>query len=182
MMIRNKMMEKWFSKKQPASQKQILKCAAKKGPEFRKWHRQEERDVIVQQKLILHECHQKHKELKRAQARKKDEIVRKVQQHSGPCKTPADVDRMLQRFHLQRERTEALKLEMKYSKVILGFKSPLLKTTQTYQRLADNLKHFLKEQMAGKDPQQQDRQCKRGNSFCLIVYYIAQKVQSYMCY
>ena len=36
MMIRNKMMEKWFSKKEAASQKQILKVAAKKGPEFRK--------------------------------------------------------------------------------------------------------------------------------------------------
>ena len=158
MMIRNKMMEKWFSKKEAASQKQILKVAAKKGPEFRKRHRQEERDVIVQRKLVLQECRQKHEELKRAQARKKDEIVRKLGQHSGPCKTPADVDRMLQRFHLQKEHTEALKLEMKYSKVILGFKSPLLKTTQTYQMLVDNLKHFLKEQMAGEDPQQQDRQ------------------------
>ena len=48
MMFQNEMMEKWFSKKEPASQKQILKVAAKKGPEFRKRHRQEERDVIVQ--------------------------------------------------------------------------------------------------------------------------------------
>ena len=47
MMFQNEMMEKWFSKKEPASQKQILKGAAKKGPEFRKQHRQEQRDVIV---------------------------------------------------------------------------------------------------------------------------------------
>ena len=64
MMIRNKMMEKWFSKKEAASQKQILKVAAKKGPEFRKRHRQEERDVIVQRKLVLHECYQKREKLK----------------------------------------------------------------------------------------------------------------------
>ena len=155
MMIRNKTMDKWFCKKDPEAQKQLLKLSAKKGPGLRKKHREEDREVTRQRKIILQQHRQQQEEREKTLAQKKAEIIRKLQDHAGPCRTPADVDRMIQQLHLQRQRKEALQLEINYHKTVLGVKSPLLRTSQGVNGLVDSLKQYL-QHLADQDPQQQN--------------------------
>ena len=142
-------MEKWFALKNSATQAHLLKLSARKAPSMRKRHQEEEQDVLAQRKLILEQHHQHQEALKQARVAKKDNIVRQIQRHAGPCRTPADVDRLLGELHLQRERKEALQLESNYHKIVLGVRSPLLRASPSVQVLADNLKQYLRQHMEG---------------------------------
>ena len=100
--------------------------------------------LLAQTRLILEQNKQRHEDQKMALMRKKNDIIRSLQQHRGPCQTPDDVDHLLQRFGLQRERRAALQAEMNYHKVVLGVKSPLLRTAlPSIVRLAENLRNYL---------------------------------------
>ena len=122
------------------AQGKLLKLSARHGKELRRRHRQDEHDVVAQTRLILEQNKQRHEDQKMALMRKKNDIIRSLQQHRGPCQTPDDVDHLLQRFGLQRERRAALQAEMNYHKVVLGVKSPLL---PSIIRLAENLRNYL---------------------------------------
>ena len=156
MLMRNRMMDRWFAAKSEETQSQLLKLSAKKAPELRRKHREMEKEVTAQRRLALQQHHQQMVERKAALSRRKDAISRQLQQHSGPCRTPADVDRLLQRFQLQRERKSALQAEISYHKVVLEQKSPLLRTSQlSVDGLADNLRQYLvslPEHAAAVDP------------------------------
>ncbi|KAL8559167.1 hypothetical protein ACOMHN_048414 [Nucella lapillus] len=143
MMMRNKMMEKWFSMKPAVDQTQLLHLSAKKAGALRQKHRQEERDAIARRRLELEGNQQRREQQKAALARKKDTIIRTLLQHSGPCKTPGDVSKLMRRLKIKRRQKEALTVEMNYHKVVLGVRSPLLRTTQPvppglHHAVADN--------------------------------------------
>ena len=156
MLMRNRMMDRWFAAKSEETQNQLLKPSVKKAPELRRKHREMEKEVTAHRRLALQQHHQQMEERKAALSRRKDAISRQLQQHSGPCRTPADVDRLLQRFQLQRERKSALQAEINYHKVVLERKSPLLRTSQlSVDGLADNLRQYLvslPEHAAAVDP------------------------------
>ena len=143
------------------AQGKLLKLSARHGKELRRRRRQDEHDVVAQTRLILEQNKQRHEDQKMALMRKKNDIIRSLQQHRGPCQTPDDVDHLLQRSGLQRERRAALQAEMNYHKVVLGVKSPLLRTAlpsivrlgvkspllrtalPSIVRLAENLRNYL---------------------------------------
>ena len=144
MLVRNKTMDRWFSGKSEEAQGKLLKLSARHGKELRRRHRQDEHDVVAQTRLILEQNKQRHEDQKMALMQKKNDIIRSLRQHRGPCQTPDDVDHLLQRFGLQRERRAALQAEMNYHKVVLGVKSPLLRTAlPSIVRLAENLRNYL---------------------------------------
>ena len=142
-------MEKWFALKNSATQAHLLKLSARKAPSMRKKHQEEEQDVLIQRKLIPEQHHQHQEALKQARVAKKDNIVRWIQRHAGPCHTPADVDRLLGELHFQRELKKALQLESNCHKTVLGVGSPLLRASPSVQVLADNLKQYLQQHMDG---------------------------------
>ena len=144
MLVRNKTMDRWFNGKTEEAQGKLLKLSARHGKELRRRHRQDEHDVVAQTRLILEQNKQRHEDQKMALMQKKNDIIRSLRQHRGPCQTPDDVDHLLQRFGLQRERRAALQAEMNYHKVVLGVKSPLLRTAlPSIVRLAENLRNYL---------------------------------------
>ena len=105
---------------------------------------------------------QRHEDQKMALMQKKNDIIRSLRQHRGPCQTLDDVDHLLQRFGLQWERRAARQVEMK---VVLGVKSALLRTAlpsiirlgvksallrtalPSIIRLAENLRNYLQGHM-----------------------------------
>ena len=100
--------------------------------------------MLLPRQLILEQNKQRHEDQKMALMQKKNDIIRSLRQHRGPCQTPDDVDHLLQRFGLQWERRAALQAEMNYHKVVLGVKSPLLRTAlPSIVRLAENLRNYL---------------------------------------
>ena len=144
MLVRNETMNRWFSGKTEEAQGKLLKLSARHGKEFRRRHRQDEHDVLAQTRLVLEQNQQRHEDQKTAPMQKKNDIIRSLRQHSGPCQTPDDVDHLLQRFGLQRERRAALQVEMNRHKVVLGVKSPLLRTAlPSIIGLAENLRNYL---------------------------------------
>lgn len=68
------------------------------------------------------------------------QFLLQVQDNRGPCDTPADVDRLLDRMQTQKEKTEALKDQMRVFKIVFGLKSPALKLTQPLPDLTASLK------------------------------------------
>ena len=106
MLVKNKTMDRWFSGKTEEAQGKLLKLSARHGKELRRRHRQDEHDVVAQTRLILEQNKQRHED------QKKNDIIRNLRQHRGPCQTPDDVDHLLQRFGLQQEHRAALQVEM----------------------------------------------------------------------
>jgi aubergine-like protein len=150
MLVRNKTVSSWFDKKTGEQQKHLLKLSATKGQELRKRHVRAEQEVVTARKCLLEQKKDEHDQQTAALARKKDDIITALQAHRGPCKTPQQVDDLLRRFSLQKERRALLHLEMSYHKLVLGRKSPMLRTSlPSIEVLAANLKSFLRDH-AGK--------------------------------
>ena len=76
--------------------------------------------MLLPKRLISEQNKQWHEDKKTALMQKKNDIIRSLQQHRGPCQTPDDVDHLLQRFGLQQEHRAALQVEMNHHKVVLG--------------------------------------------------------------
>ena len=58
----------------------------------------------------------------------------------------ADLDRVLTTLQLQRDKAHAMKTEIRYFKIVLGFRSPHLKLMQDLPNLVQSLKNFLEEE------------------------------------
>ena len=75
----------------------------------------------------------------------KEVILERIRTHGGPCRSEADVDRLLQQYRKKTLKVLAVKAELQYHKLIMERKSQLLKTTLKLDQLTSNLKLFLKE-------------------------------------
>ena len=120
-LVRNETVGKWFSGKTQEAQIKLLKLSARHEKELQRWHRQDEHDV-AQMRLILEQNEELHEDHKTAHLQNND-IIRSRRRHRGPCQTPNNVDKLLQRFGPQQERRAALQVEMNWHKVRLGVKS-----------------------------------------------------------
>lgn len=83
---------KWLSRKRSADTASLMKFARTKGRSLRQDHRQQERLVMlkIREKLVEDERKKKLREAK--QAAVKQQILRRLITHGGPCETSDDVD------------------------------------------------------------------------------------------
>ena len=65
-----------------------------------------------------------------------------VQQHGGPCLSLTDVDRLI--VDVAGGKSQFLKNEISYQKLVLGYKSKFLKITGNVATLTQNLKNFFR--------------------------------------
>ena len=146
MLKRNRTMSEWFVSKSANEQLRLLQMAAGKAPMLRKRHQEHHQDVVAAKRLRLEDHQRKQEEDNENKARLKAAIILEVRQHQGPCMSVADVDRVLTTLQLQRDKAHAMKTEIRYFKIVLGFRSPHLKLTQDLPNLVQSLKNFLEEE------------------------------------
>ncbi|KAK7105611.1 uncharacterized protein [Littorina saxatilis] len=148
MLKRNKTMKAWFNQKSNEEQRQLLLNASSSGPEMRKRHRENDREVKASKRQKLQLQQQRTEADRQKKAREKADIAQEIRQDGGACSSAGDVDRLLERKALQREKLAALKTQIRFFRHVLGFKSELLKLTQDLPGLEQSLKEFL----ASQDP------------------------------
>ena len=146
MLKRNATME-WLENKSDLQQERLLNMSASKGEELRKRHREQQREVSEAKRRKLETEKEKKEAKEREGARLRAAISAEVRQHGGPCQLASDVDIMLRQLPTQKAKIQALKSEMRYFKLVLGFTSPELKLTQPLDDLTNSLKQFLEEEV-----------------------------------
>ncbi|XP_013856162.1 uncharacterized protein LOC106512002 [Austrofundulus limnaeus] len=138
MLKRNKTMSNWFKSKPSYKQKELLKKSSCLAQEIRNKNRIEVRSIQGSLKRKLQdakdEADNKYRELQRT----KEDIVKEVRKHGGPCLTLEDVDSLL----LEGGKS-ALKAEIKYQKMVLNQKSKFLRVTGSAADLKENLRNFF---------------------------------------
>lgn len=127
MLVRNKTMKSWFPKKNMADQEHLLKLSAKKAVDLRQNHQNHEREVLSLQKVTLQQNKERQEQKQMDLTEKKRNISLSLHQYGVPCETPGQVDRFISRLPRQKDRKLAIQVQMNYYKLILGFKSSLLK-------------------------------------------------------
>ena len=74
MLVRNKPMT-WFHSKDADQQRKLLQLSAKKAPQWRRDHRQAEREVVIKKKLQLERAHQRREEQRAALRERRMDIL-----------------------------------------------------------------------------------------------------------
>ena len=93
----------------------------------------------------------REKEVKAQKAlEKKRALVATVKEHGGPCLSGKCVDKLVTSLSTLKEKTEAVKNEIRYQKLILGADSPLLKLTCPLDTLLANLHAYLGSDVVGQ--------------------------------
>ena len=104
-----------------------MKFARKEGKSLRQPHRQQEKFVMlcIREKLIQNE--QKRLERDAKQAAAKDDLIRRLAIHGGPCFTSNDIDALVSRLRREKESVlvNAVKDQIRYQKSILNRKGDL---------------------------------------------------------
>lgn len=139
----NRSVSSWLSKKTEQEQVEMLQMSATKSASLRKQHILLEKEAVIKKKELLLEVQQKKQD---AAEKKRQEIMDTMdtlRPHHGPCVSGADVDQLLRTYKTRAHQKTALRAEIKYHKLVLNQKSPLLKVTGAPLTLANNLKQFL---------------------------------------
>ncbi|KAL3857378.1 hypothetical protein ACJMK2_012053 [Sinanodonta woodiana] len=159
MLNRNKTVSSFLSSLTEEEENFLFKKSACLAQTFRAKHRQEEKNAVERKRHQLEEKRAKKDVAlvkKRAQV---TAILAALKNHDGPCRTAADVGRVLQYFTKQRTgRLGAIKAELQYHRVILQLKSPLLKTSLPFNLMVENLKEFLKTATNEKADEEREEQ------------------------
>ena len=146
MLKRNKTMTEWFLKKSAEEQCRLLQMSSSKASRLRKRHREQHQDVAAAKRQRLEVQHQKKEQSEENLARTKASILTEVDKLGGALTAVTDVERLLTRCRLQREKVSAMKAHMCFFKMVLGFKSEHLKLTQDLPNLVQSMKAFLQEE------------------------------------
>ena len=141
MLKRNQTMSGWFSEQSETEQKSLLNRSATLGPVLRQKHHSDVRQVREKLKVKLQENKAKVETSKRELQQRKEAIAGEVRQHGGPCLSLTDVDRLM--IDVAGGKSQFLKHEISYQKLVLGYKSKFLKTTGNVATLTQNLKNFF---------------------------------------
>ena len=75
--------------------------------------------------------------------RKEKKIMSAVKANGGPCLNIDDVKKILAATPNQKQKTDALKNEIRYQKIVLGVKHSSLKLTGDFETLLTGLNTFL---------------------------------------
>jgi hypothetical protein len=83
-------------------------------------------------------------------AEKKRQISSKVKAHGGPCLVPEDVGELLTRVETngrgtRGQKVDAIRAEIQYQKIVLGFQSTHLKVTGSLEEITRRLESYLTE-------------------------------------
>lgn len=146
MLKRNKTMTEWFLKKSAEEQCRLLQMSSSKASRLRKRHQEQHQDVAAAKRQRLEVQHQKKEQSEENLARTKASILTEVDKLGGALTAVTDVERLLTRCRLQREKVSAMKAHVRFFKMVLGFKSEHLKLTQDLPNLVQSLKAFLQEE------------------------------------
>ncbi|KAL3860484.1 hypothetical protein ACJMK2_010606 [Sinanodonta woodiana] len=159
MLNRNKTVSSFLSSLTEEEENFLFKKSACLAQTFRAKHRQEEKNAVERKRHQLEEKKAKKDVAlvkKRAQV---TAILAALKNHDRPCRTAADVGRVLQYFTKQRTgRLGAIKVELQYHRVILQLKSPLLKTSLPFNLMVETLKEFLKTATNEKADEEREEQ------------------------
>ena len=126
MVKRNRTISVWLSSKPPAEQSRLLKLAREKGSNLRKKHRESEKAVMVKHKERLELCYENKKAKAAAALKCKEQISISVREHGGPCRSAADVNRLMEGLKTKKAQNAALRSEVKYLTTVLGVKDKRL--------------------------------------------------------
>ena len=135
-------MSGWFSEKSATEQKSLLNRSATLGPVLRQKHHSDVRQVREKLKVKLRENKAKVEINKTELRQRKEAIAGAVRQHGGPCLSLTDVDRLI--VDVAGGKSQFLKNEISYQKLVLGYKSKFLKITGNVATLTQNLKNFFR--------------------------------------
>ena len=142
MLKRNKTMTEWFLKKSAQEQCRLLQMSSSKASRLRKRHQEQHQDVAAAKRQRLEVQHQKKEQSEENLARTKASILTEVDKLGGALTAVTDVERLLTRCRLQREKVSAMKAHVRFFKMVLGFKSEHL----DLPNLVQSLKAFLQEE------------------------------------
>ena len=149
MLKRNKT-SAWFSTKSDIDQEHLLAVAARKSRNLRDAHQRMQKQVVAKRKEML-QVQRREKEVKAQKAlEKKTALVATVKEHGGPCLSGKCVDKLVASLSTLKEKTQAVKNEIRYQKLILGAESPLLKLTCPLDTLLANLHAYLGSDVVGQ--------------------------------
>ncbi|XP_066297065.1 uncharacterized protein [Branchiostoma lanceolatum] len=110
---------KWVDSKTQEEKEQLLKDAQKMAPKVREADRHHWEEVEKEKQRILCENKKRKEEKDKKRIAMMQELIDKVHEHGGPCRTVTDIGRLTDGLSETR-KCSTLKDELKYNQKVLG--------------------------------------------------------------
>ena len=151
---RNKPVSCWLSLKSAEDRSRLMEQSRKLGPQMRDADRQRKLLVLseLQEAMEMEEEENRRKEQRKLQMKQK--IADEITAQGGPCRSQHDVEGLLERFDSKTEKVNAIKMQIRYLKVLMQVTDPRLQLSNlSLEDLSRNLSSYLEEQLCCDDNQ-----------------------------
>ena len=147
MLKRNKPYSSWFAQKSEDEKQNLMQTARQKGLELRSAYREKEQSVCAEDKAKV-VARAEARATKEAEERaKRFEILRQISACPlrGPCLSALDIDTLMAQCPTLTGKREALKLQLRYYRIVMATKSPLLTFAKKTESSCDRSQVLLLE-------------------------------------
>ncbi|XP_076470372.1 uncharacterized protein LOC143300520 [Babylonia areolata] len=149
---RNRPVSSWLFSKSAEERLKLMQQSRKLGPEMRLADRQQQLLVLsqLQEAMEVEEEKNRQKEKRKLQIRQK--VADEVAALGGPCRSQTDVEALLQRFDSKTDKTNAVKTQIRYLRILLQVTDDRLQLSNlSLEAMCRNLSSYLEDQYGDQE-------------------------------